>query len=33
MIDVDQARDLPERSSIAAELISVDDLWDIVFSS
>ena len=32
MVDVDQARDLPNRGSVAAELIGMDDLWDIVFT-
>ena len=32
VIDVDQARDLSDSGSVAAELIGMDDLWDIVFS-
>ena len=32
MVDVDQARDLSNRGPVAAELIGMDDLWDIVFS-
>ncbi len=32
VVDVNQARDLPDRGSVAAKLISVDDLWDIVFA-
>jgi hypothetical protein len=32
VVDVDQARDLSNRGSVAAELIGMDDLWDIVFS-
>ena len=32
MVDVDQARDLSDRGPVAAELIGMDDLWDIVFS-
>jgi hypothetical protein len=32
VIDVDQTRDLSDRSPVAAELIGIDDLWDIVFS-
>ncbi|MGY2896742.1 hypothetical protein ACVWZX_004788 [Deinococcus sp. UYEF24] len=32
VVDVDQARDLSDRGSIAAELIGMDDLWDIIFS-
>ena len=32
VVDVDQARDLPDRGPVAAELIGVNDFWDIVFS-
>ncbi len=32
VVDVNQARDLSNRGSVAAELIGMDDLWDIVFS-
>jgi hypothetical protein len=32
MVDVDQAGNLSDRGSVAAELIGMDDLWDIVFS-
>jgi hypothetical protein len=32
VVDVDQARDLSDRGPVAAELIGMDDLWDIVFS-
>jgi hypothetical protein len=32
VIDVDQAGNLSDRGSVAAELIGMDDLWDIVFS-
>ena len=32
MVDVSQAGDLSNRGSVAAELIGMDDLWDIVFS-
>jgi hypothetical protein len=32
MVDVDQARDLSNRGPVAAQLIGMDDLWDIVFS-
>ncbi len=32
VVDVDQAGDLSNRSPVAAELIGMDDLWDIVFS-
>jgi len=32
VINVDQTRDFPDRSSVAAELIGMDDLWAIVFS-
>ena len=31
MVDVDQARDFPDRSSVTSQLIGVNDLWDIVF--
>jgi hypothetical protein len=32
VVDVDQAGNLSNRGSVAAELIGMDDLWDIVFS-
>ena len=32
MVDVEQARDLPDRGSVAAELVSMNDVWDIIFS-
>ncbi len=32
VIYVDQARDLPDGCPVAAELIGMDDLWDIVFT-
>ena len=32
MVDVDQARDLSDRGPVAAQLVGIDDLWDIVFS-
>ena len=32
MVDVRQARELPNRGPIAPELISMNDLWNIVFS-
>jgi len=32
VVDVSQARDLPDRGPVAAELIGMDDVWDIVFS-
>ena len=32
VIDVDQTRDLSDRGSVAAELIGMDDLWNIVFT-
>jgi len=32
VVDVDQARELPDRGPVAAELIGMDDVWDIVFS-
>jgi len=31
VINVGQTRELPDRGSVAAELIGMDDLWDIVF--
>ncbi len=31
VIDVSQTWDLPDRGSVTAKLISVNDLWDIVF--
>jgi len=30
MIDIDQARNLPYRGSITAELIRINDLWDFI---
>ena len=32
MVDVDQARDLPDRGPIAAELVGMNDLWGIIFT-
>ena len=32
VVDSDQTRDLPDRGPVAAELISMNALWDIVFS-
>ena len=32
MVDIDQARDLPDRRPVAPELIGVNDLWDLVFT-
>jgi hypothetical protein len=32
MVDVDQARDFPDRGCVTSELIYLNDLWDIVFS-
>ncbi len=32
MVDVDQARNLPDRRSVAAELIGMNDLWDVIFT-
>ena len=32
MFDVEQARDLPDRGSVATELVSMNDVWDIIFS-
>jgi len=32
VIDVSQARDLPDHGSITAQLIGVDDLWDVIFT-
>ena len=31
MVDVDQARDLPDRGSIASELVGMNCLWDVIF--
>ena len=31
VVDIYQARDLPNRGSVATELIGMNDLWDIVF--
>ncbi len=32
VVDVDQARDLSNRGSVAAELVGMDDVWNIVFT-
>ena len=32
VIDVDQARDLSDRGPVTAELIGMNDLWDIIFT-
>ena len=32
VVDIDQARDFPDRSSVTPKLIGVNDLWDIVFT-
>ena len=32
MVNVDQARDLPDRGSVTPQLIGMDDLWNVVFS-
>ena len=32
MVDVDPARDLPDRSSIAAKLVCMNDLWDVILT-
>ena len=32
VVDVDQAGDLPDRSTVAPQLIGVNDFWDIVFT-
>jgi hypothetical protein len=32
VVDIDQAGDLSDRGPVAAQLIGMDDLWDIVFS-
>lgn len=32
MIDIDEAWNLPDRSSITLQLIGMNDLWDIVFT-
>ncbi len=31
VVDVRQTRDLPDRGPVAAKLVGMDDLWDIVF--
>ena len=32
VVDIDQARDFPDRSAVTPKLIGVNDLWDIVFT-
>ena len=32
VVDVDQARQFPDRSSVTPQLIGENDLWDIVFT-
>ena len=32
VVDVDQTRDLSDSRPIAAELVGVNDLWDVVFT-
>jgi len=32
MVDMDQAWDLSNRGAVAAELISMNDLWNIIFT-
>ena len=32
VVDIDQARDFPDRSSVAAELVGMNHLWDIIFT-
>jgi len=32
VVDVSQARDFPDRSSVTPQLIGVNDLWNIVFT-
>ncbi len=32
VVDICQARDLPNRGSVASELIGMNDLWDIIFT-
>ena len=32
VIDVDQARDLPDRGDVTPQLIGVNDFWDIIFA-
>jgi len=32
VVDVDEARNLPDRGSIAPKLIGTDRVWDIIFS-
>jgi len=31
VVDLCQARDLPDRGPVAAKLVGMDELWDIVF--
>ena len=33
VVDVSQARDLPDRGSVATELVGINDLWDVMFNS
>ncbi len=32
VVDICQARDLPNRGSVASELIGMNDLWDIIYT-
>ena len=32
VVNISQARDLPDRGSVAAELIRMNDVWDIIFN-
>ena len=32
MVDVSQARDLPDRGSVTPKLVRMNDVWDIVFN-
>jgi len=32
VVDIDQTRDLLDRSPVTPELVGTDDVWDIVFS-
>jgi len=32
MVDVSQARDLPDRGSVTPELIRMNDLWDVILT-
>jgi len=32
IVDADQARNLPDRGSVAAELVGINHLWDVIFT-